>query len=272
MHSREGDRPPVSTVELSTMNGERAFIDPNGGFVNQVLAKDGTNLLFPRQDIGPKNRGGIPLCLPVFGPGNAVGLPQHGFARTLEWQAVPADANVVSLFLDHPRKLNPDLPTQYDGCKTSVDIYLESREGGIELTTTARVGNHGSDSFILTPGFHPYFPAPQGEDTELALKYHNTLHAYKLAEVSDAKQLPAVDSRDAVLEFAIPGYEVQMTVNNLYAPVLWTDRPHDYFCIEPTLAGAVTGADVPERTLEQFKLNPGESRLFGMQIRWTPQG
>jgi glucose-6-phosphate 1-epimerase len=42
---------------------------------------------------GKAVRGGIPLCLPWFGPhGSDPGKPQHGFARNRDWQLVSAEA------------------------------------------------------------------------------------------------------------------------------------------------------------------------------------
>ena len=52
-------------------------------------------------------RGGVPVCLPWFGPkAGAPAAPAHGFARTRDWQLVDqqktADAAVVTLRFAHP--------------------------------------------------------------------------------------------------------------------------------------------------------------------------
>lgn len=76
----------MSTLTLRTATSS-AEIDTNGAYLT-VLKAGVKNVLFPAQYIGEKLRGGIPVCAPVFGPGDAVGLKQHGFARDTEWKVL----------------------------------------------------------------------------------------------------------------------------------------------------------------------------------------
>ena len=90
---------PDGTFEIVSEDGLRATINPEGAYIESLQPLHGSQLLFPRTEIGDdKSRGGVFACAPVFGPGDKVGLAQHGFARNFEWRIDPSgDQNLVHL-------------------------------------------------------------------------------------------------------------------------------------------------------------------------------
>ncbi|WP_439135407.1 D-hexose-6-phosphate mutarotase [Pseudomaricurvus sp.] len=103
---------------------------------------------------GKAIRGGIPLCLPWFGPHSSdPDKPQHGFARNRLWTLVQAQATDTGT-----TKLTWELTHSggalFEGCfRASLTMTLGSH---IELTLN--VTNTGADSFPLSWALHSYHP------------------------------------------------------------------------------------------------------------------
>ncbi|SDJ89554.1 D-hexose-6-phosphate mutarotase [Microbulbifer yueqingensis] len=79
-------------LELVVVESERcrAVLALQGAQLLEFQARDRAPMLWlsPRAYFqeGVPIRGGIPLCMPWFGPGRESGLPKHGVARTRPWQ------------------------------------------------------------------------------------------------------------------------------------------------------------------------------------------
>ena len=82
-------------ARLSLATGDSALISLHGAHVLSWVSGGRERLyLSPRSvfDGQAAIRGGIPVCFPQFNQrGPQVGLPKHGFARNLAWEAMPAD-------------------------------------------------------------------------------------------------------------------------------------------------------------------------------------
>jgi D-hexose-6-phosphate mutarotase len=105
---------------------------------------------------GTPIRGGIPLCLPWFGP-NAEGGPQHGFARTQEWALVDAEAladgrSRVVLELRGDDSHCPQWPHAF--------LFQLAVTVGSELDLTMTVENLSEKAAPLSFAFHTYFAVP----------------------------------------------------------------------------------------------------------------
>ena len=109
-------------------------------------------------------RGGIPLCLPWFGPGPD-GKSMHGFARTMAWSLVSAEVlknGAARLLL------------QLDGEASVCDLWphafafrLEVTVGS-ELKLAMTVENRGSEAAPLAFAFHTYFAVPNVAQVSVA--------------------------------------------------------------------------------------------------------
>jgi D-hexose-6-phosphate mutarotase len=101
-------------------------------------------------------RGGIPLCVPWFGPGPR-GAPQHGFGRTMEWTLADAErcadgATRVVLELAGDASVSPAWPHAF---QFRLDVVV-----GSSLQLTLRVENRSATPAPVAFAFHAYFAVP----------------------------------------------------------------------------------------------------------------
>ncbi len=102
---------------------------------------------------GKPIRGGIPLCLPWFGPGPD-GKSMHGFARTTAWSLIAAE-----ILVDGTTRLSLALEGEASVCALwphafafRLDVVV-----GSELKLAMTVENRGDDAAPLAFAFHTYF-------------------------------------------------------------------------------------------------------------------
>ncbi len=113
---------------------------------------------------GKPIRGGIPLCLPWFGPGPD-GKSMHGFARTMAWNLVAAEVmenGATRLILE----LSGDAATS-EMWPHAFAFRLEILVGS-ELKLLMTVENCGSDVAPLAFAFHTYFAVPNVAQVSVA--------------------------------------------------------------------------------------------------------
>lgn len=260
-------------LELRSENGAVAYVNPCGAYVESLAAPGGRQLVFPRRTMpNGKDRGGIPVCAPIFGPGDAVGLKQHGYARTMRWQRLAprlADsADVVRLQLQNPADqqaaYGQAIPDIF--ARTVLDLMLRlqgTADGQTELHMALTVTNNGQADIPYAPGFHPYFPvAPGASAGDYVVRYSDGQTFQTPGE--DLAVMQQRPSTSGAVQVAGPGLDVTMVSDVPICPAHWTDQPDSYFCVEPTISGYVDDgvAHVP----------PGESRTFAVALRYTLAG
>jgi glucose-6-phosphate 1-epimerase len=138
----------------------RAVIALHGAHLMAFKAKGQREMLW----ISPKTvlaagtpiRGGIPLCLPWFGPGPD-GKAMHGFARTMNWTVVGAEqldcgATRLVLGLDGDATVSALWPHAF-AFRLEVTV-------GSELKLKMTVRNRGNEAAPLAFAFHTYFAVP----------------------------------------------------------------------------------------------------------------
>lgn len=107
-------------------------------------------------EAGKPIRGGIPLCLPWFGPGPDK-KTLHGFSRTMEWSLVAADV------LDAGASR---LVFELAGDASTCDLWPHAFafrlevEAGKTLKLSMTAENRGADAAPLAFAFHTYFAVP----------------------------------------------------------------------------------------------------------------
>jgi glucose-6-phosphate 1-epimerase len=115
-------------------------------------------------EAGKPIRGGIPLCLPWFGPGPD-GKSMHGFARTLEWSPVAAE------ILDNgATRLVLELSGDASVCELWPHAFTFRLEAtvGSDLKLTMTVTNRGAEEAPLAFAFHTYFAVPDVAQVSVA--------------------------------------------------------------------------------------------------------
>lgn len=244
-------------IELRGHDGTIAVVNPNGAFLESLEAPDGTALLFPRQVINGKDRGGVPVCAPVFGPGDKVGLAQHGFARNVAWQIIDQNENGISLSLANPNLQDPSLDAWADS-EMLLDIILLKDELRMDLL----IANNGDEPFVASPGFHPYFPIKPGDRAEEVSINGNS---YTRQELLEARVLSPAN--DGVNDIELGDTSLKVRSSSLTVLVVWSANPDLYICAEPTSGGFVT-KEGSQADLADYMCNPGDEKQYSMSIKW----
>ena len=241
-------------ITLHDEVGSRAQVHLDGGFVGSWTAADGTALLFSRRDMpNGKNRGGIPVCAPIFGPGESIGLNQHGFARNCLWRIDEQTISQVNLSLDNPASQVEGLPPIYAGIGMELTIAL--RENTLHEALVIR--NIGIESAWVNPAFHPYFPIVAGDFAEqIDVNIDDRNYRLRNEELLATKKISSIHS---VAELRTAQGIWTITADGLPLFALWTESPSDYVCVEPTSSGYLTDNRATE-------LHPNGSLSVSMEI------
>ena len=144
-------------VVLGHRSGSSAEVYLHGGHVTSWKSASGSDLIFlSRESVFAPNkpiRGGIPVCWPQFGGRGP--LPQHGFARTSEWQLMRTE------LLD-----NGIVAAELQLTQTAETLALWPHEFALglralldadALTIAVQVINTGTKPFDFQLALHTYF-------------------------------------------------------------------------------------------------------------------
>jgi D-hexose-6-phosphate mutarotase len=245
-------------LELIHISGTKATINPEGAFVESWKAADGTDLLFARRNMASgKNRGGIPVCAPIFGPGESVGLNQHGFARNVKWKNAHQNESQVKLSLDNPLSQVEDLPPVYAGL--SMELTIEIKENG--LSETLLLKNIGIEPCLVNPAFHPYYPVDSSESAEnVSVIIDGQTYNFTSDELAATRK---IDSISSSAQFITSRGSWTVTGEGLPLFAIWSESPADFICVEPTESGYLS--DNPAS-----KLMPSETKTVCMTIQYLP--
>ncbi|MFZ1248955.1 MAG: hypothetical protein WAQ24_01395 [Candidatus Saccharimonadales bacterium] len=238
---------------LQLENGAKLELDTQGAYITSLQDASGNDILFPRQVVGEKLRGGIPVCAPIFGPGDVVGLKQHGFARNLRWNVTAQSENSLELSLQNPAEQDENISVEYTGCAMTLQIELETSSLRLGLA----VKNNGAQPFVCTPGFHPYFAA---SDATKASILNETEHSFN---TDDLLATQFLDAKDSKLELQIGGRNITLESEACKAYAVWSESPNQYICVEPTVA-----RNLAPDMLQHHLLPAGENRQYNVVITW----
>jgi len=238
----------MSTLTLR-FGDTTANIDTEGVCITQLL-HDETNILFPAQKIADKLRGGIPVCAPIFGPGDIVGLAQHGFARDVEWVVTRHKSDEATLSFEVSKY--SEVPSPYQGCYMKYTVKIRENSLFTELT----IENHGKIAFVCSPGFHPYFATSDAARVSVMADREYQFGAEQLAAT---QFLPP---RQSQVRVELSRATVTLASDTLQRYAVWSANPDKYICVEPTWAGNL--ADQPAPLL----IEPGGVRKFNMSLTW----
>ncbi|OKL43785.1 D-hexose-6-phosphate mutarotase [Pseudovibrio exalbescens] len=151
---KAGDGRQVLVIENDL---SRTVIALNGAHVMSFRPKGKPDLLWmsPNSELKDATpiRGGIPLCLPWFGPG-VDGAPLHGFARIVDWAVskvatLPDGGTTVTLVLQ-----DSEVSRQVWAHAFAAELEIQC---DTELTATLKYTNTGSDDQKVEFAFHTYF-------------------------------------------------------------------------------------------------------------------
>jgi D-hexose-6-phosphate mutarotase len=211
-------------INIKNLNTE-AIVSSKGGTVTNLVYK-GMDIVYPqRTTVEKKVRGGIPICLPFFGPPKpefAKEIPQHGWLRNEELELSTKSANSVTFSGISLYKRSYPWALRY-----IVDVSIKA-EGVLELKLLVKRLKDGiAGKAPINPAFHPYF-------SNLG-KRSVRIDGTKITEFGEAKILPI---KNKVLFIDSGQAKIQMLLGGDFGKsshvALWSDNIA-YFCVEPIL-------------------------------------
>ncbi|ARU31568.1 hypothetical protein CAP31_07625 [Sulfuriferula sp. AH1] len=131
-------------------------------------------------------RGGVPVCWPWFGAGEA-GKPAHGFVRTRMWQVRETGQNAQGVFVKLGIGDDAETRSLWDH---AFDLELIVVAGKI-LTMELVTHNTCVEPFTITDALHTYFRTGDITKTEV-LGLDNTSYLDKVLDFGQATQHGAV--------------------------------------------------------------------------------
>ncbi len=224
-----------------------------GTLINWQL--DDINIVEPlhdKEDGG--TRGGVYLCIPNFEELTPPFSVKHGEYRT----------TVCDPQLPHRKNLTPCSDNDWGKVEVTTDWRQidEQNSKTLEVTTTIRAL---SDTAWVRPGFHPYFSISPNSfidigatRIDIAALPHDCLQTYQAASPSET------------INLTTPLYSVAMdcrlspvTENIAVTFGIWSDKKHEYVCIEPVIGNQPDGDGLPT----PMKLSVGEELVMVFTIR-----
>lgn len=230
----------LEKVVIDTPHGI-AEIYRQGACLTRFFAK-GREVIFVSKSShfakGKAIRGGVPICWPWFGPhpGDPK-LPQHGFARSMEWAVPEMSEGRAVLELVSSEETKKVFPRSFR-LRFIVTVGGDGLSMGLETTNTDPI------HFTFGDALHTYFVVPD-------------VRAARVTGLKDHRY------RDKVL-----GGAVKTEINDGTPLSGETDRvyfdtygPHDIHC--PTAGGAVTRVH-KSNSSDTVLWNPWETKAEGL--------
>lgn len=245
-------------VTLVSAKGDKLELDLHGAYITSLQSAAGQDVLFTRTQIGEKLRGGIPVCAPIFGPGDRVGLAQHGFARDIDWDVVEKTDHELTLRAQSTDAQRSALPSAY----RALDMELHIELLPAQLMLSLKVTNEGNEPCVVTPAFHPYFPTQDA--TQVTVSCNATRQQFTTDQLAQTQFLSAAGKPVLV---RLETLEVTLHSSELQRFAIWSGNADAYICVEPSAAG-----NLPADVQDTPRLNPGDSRLYAAQLSWLIPG
>jgi len=225
------------------------FCPERGGVVtnwvsdgNEILYFDETRFMDKTKSI----RGGIPILFPICGNlytsssvfGNGyLQLPQHGFARDLQWQySFNENEKILYLLLNASKQTKKYYPFDFE-LKIKVTLKINFLE--FEIT----INNKTDFAMPINFGLHPYFNVSDFKNLEFVDNPLNCQDQKRNTISNTLDELIKINLGVDLLmytsgrsSFRDKIFKREVTLNNPYPfdlGVIWSDPPRRMICLEP---------------------------------------
>jgi len=225
------------------------FCPERGGVITNWVSDGNEILYFDEKRFMDKTksiRGGIPILFPICGNlktsssvfGNGyLKLPQHGFARDLQWQySFNKNEKFLCLFLNESKKTKKYYPFEFE-LKIKVTLKINSLE--FEIT----IHNKTDFAMPINFGLHPYFKVSDFKNLEFV---DNPLNCQDQERNTISNTLEELDKINLGVDllmytsgrssFRDKIFKREVTLNHPYPidlGVIWSDPPRRMICLEP---------------------------------------
>lgn len=265
---------PLIAVETPSC---KALVALQGAHLLSFSAADGKPLLWvsPNCDFTPgvALRGGIPICLPWFGPNPLdAQKPKHGFVRNQDWQL--SDAKLLA-------NGNAQLTFRFNSAANELFDFAFSAQLimtlGSQIKLDMSVSNNDTANFDCSWALHSYHPVSSLNDVRvkgLAGKtYLDNLEGHTVKTQQDDVSFPdAVDRVFPGVENAVEilgSPHIAINHHNCPSVVVWNPGPINAANIADIGAGNEQGYICVERGAvlsEKWTLTAGETRSAWIEI------
>ncbi len=225
------------------------FCPERGGVITNWVSDGNEILYFDEKRFMDKTksiRGGIPILFPICGNLNTsssvfgneyLQLPQHGFARDLQWQySFNENEKFLCLFLNESKKTKKYYPFDFE-LKIEVTLKINSLE--FEIT----INNKTDFAMPINFGLHPYFNVSDFKNLEFV---DNPLNCQDQERNTISKTLDELNKINLGVDllmytsgrssFRDKIFKREVTLNHSYPfdlGVIWSDPPRRMICLEP---------------------------------------
>ncbi len=209
---------------------------------NEILYFDETRFMDKTKSI----RGGIPILFPICGNLNTsssvfgdgyLQLPQHGFARDLQWQySFNENENLLCLSLNASKKTKKYYPFDFE-LKIEVTLKINSLE--FEIT----IQNKTDFAMPINFGLHPYFNVSDFKNLEFVDNPLNCQDQERNTINNTLDELNKINLGVDLLmytsgrsSFRDKIFKRKVILNHPYPfdlVVIWSDPPRRMICLEP---------------------------------------
>jgi galactose mutarotase-like enzyme len=227
----------LKQIKIKNENSQ-AIISSIGGTVVEFTCR-GTNIIYPqktlRKGVEMKERGGIPICFPFFGPPKPTfkRLKQHGWLRDEELAVVSISSDSVVLKGENRYRKTYPWHMRY---QVTVSIVKD----GLLKTKLwiVRLKDGIASRAPINPAFHPYFANSFGHRTRIVdINDSDSLFSAEIKVHPDGKAQIFHATDDILINLGLR--KVRMSLRGDFGKesrlVLWSDG-NKYFCVEPVLA------------------------------------
>ncbi len=191
-------------------------------------------------------RGGIPILFPICGNLNIsssvfgydyLQLPQHGFARDLQWQySFNENEKFLCLFLNASKTTKKYYPFDFE-LRIEVTLKINCLEFEI------KIHNKTDFSMPINFGLHPYFNVSDFKNLEFIDHPLNCQDQHRNIITNTLDELSKINLGVDLLmytsgrsSFRDKIFNRQVTLNHPYPfdlGVIWSDPPRRMICLEP---------------------------------------
>jgi len=225
------------------------FCPERGGVITNWVSDSKEILYFDEKRFIDKKksiRGGIPILFPICGNLNISSsvfgvdysqLPQHGFARDLQWQySLSENEKFLCLFLNESKQTKKYYPYDFE---LRIKVILKINCLEFEIT----IHNKTEIDMPINFGLHPYFNVSDCKNLEFVDYPLNCQNQEKNIISNTFDELNNINFGVDLLmytsgrsSFIDKVLKRQVTLNHPYPfdlGVIWSDPPRRMICLEP---------------------------------------
>ena len=241
----------ILTLTEESSHSKAILCPERGGILIQLTLQDKDILYLQEEtfaDVSKNIRGGNPVLFPICGPlpndaysmnGQTYSMKQHGFARNKAWEVIESTSTKVTLQLTDDEETRAQYPFQF-----RLRFTYELKDGKLLIDQTYE--NLSANVMPFYAGFHPYFIGNHSNsEYSIPATHYLDYSDYKTKErTCNISELDIRDTKlfvhmsDSTSSIKGDSYKLQMHTSNPFnCAVLWSERPTEYICLEPWMAG-----------------------------------